>query len=97
MKEYSTLPRILKMEPYYQVQFSVITRISVVSSVLALSKRYMQGIQKNPDKVAFFNYIIYSEWFGLVWFYGTSTIVGYFMPNQFSYMKQLYFKHFNLS
>ena len=23
------------------------------------------------------------DWFGLVWFYGISTIVGYLMPNQF--------------
>ena len=25
-------------------------------------------------------------WFGLVWFYGTSTIVGYLMPNPFLYL-----------
>ena len=25
-------------------------------------------------------------WFDLVWFYGTSTIVGYLMPNSFLYM-----------
>ena len=28
---------------------------------------------------------------GLVWFYGTSTIVGYLMPNPFSYIKTVLF------
>ena len=28
----------------------------------------------------------FSSWFGLVWFYGTSTIVGYLMPNPFLYI-----------
>ena len=30
-------------------------------------------------------------WFGLVWFYGISTIVGYLMPNSFStYILNIY-------
>ena len=29
-----------------------------------------------------------SVWFGLVWFYGTSIIVGYLMPNPFWYMQR---------
>ena len=34
-------------------------------------------------------------WFGLVWFYGTSTIIGYLMPNSIIYIyKQFYFKQF---
>ena len=35
-------------------------------------------------------------WFGLVWFYGISTIVGYLMPNPFYTYKQFYFKQFSL-
>ena len=30
--------------------------------------------------------IIFGIWFGLVWFYGISTIVGYLMPNPFLYI-----------
>ena len=26
-------------------------------------------------------------WFGLVWFYGTSTIIGYLIPNPFLYIR----------
>ena len=33
--------------------------------------------------------------FGLVWFYGVSTILGYLMPNPFLYIKQLHFKQFS--
>ena len=33
----------------------------------------------------------------LVWFYGTSTFVGYTMPNPFYTYKQFYFKHFSLA
>ena len=30
-------------------------------------------------------------WFGLVWFYGISTIVGYLMPNPlYTYMLNIY-------
>ena len=36
-------------------------------------------------------------WFGLVWFYGIPTIVGYLMPNPFLYIKQFYFKQFSLA
>ena len=36
-------------------------------------------------------------WFGLVWFYGISTIVGYLMPNPFYTYKQFYFKQFSLA
>ena len=33
-------------------------------------------------------------WFGLVWFYGISTIVGYLMPNPFyTYIKYMISKH----
>ena len=32
------------------------------------------------------NIYIKSIWFGLVGFYGTSTIVGYLMPNPFLYI-----------
>ena len=40
------------------------------------------------------NYVEYTEvcmmyvlvWFGLVWFYGISTLVGYLMPNPFLYI-----------
>ena len=37
--------------------------------------------------------------FGLVWFYGISTIVGYLMPNPFLYMYAVLFQiiQFNLS
>ena len=34
--------------------------------------------------------------FGLVWFYGTSTTIGYSVPNPFYTYKQFYFKQFNL-
>ena len=34
---------------------------------------------------------------GLVWFYGTSTIVGYLMLNPFYTYKQFYFKQFSLA
>ena len=43
------------------------------------------------------------DWFGLFGFYGTSTVVGYLMPNPFSYkwtvqyQKQFYFKQFSLA
>ena len=33
----------------------------------------------------------------LIGFYGISTFVGYFMPNQFLYKKQFYFKQFTLA
>ena len=38
-------------------------------------------------------------WFGLIWFYGISTIVGYLMPNPFLYIKTVLFQtiQFNLS
>ena len=36
-------------------------------------------------------------WFGLVWFYGRSTIVGYFIPNPFFTYNQFYFKQFSLA
>ena len=35
--------------------------------------------------------------FGLVWFYGTSTIVGYLMPNSFLYIKTVLFQIIQLS
>ena len=35
--------------------------------------------------------------FGLVWFYGISTIVGYLMPNPFYTYKRFYFKQFSLA
>ena len=31
----------------------------------------------------------------LVWFYGTSTIVGYLMPDPFLYVYTVYFKQFS--
>ena len=32
-----------------------------------------------------------TDWFGLVWFYGISTIVGYLMPNPvFTYVLNIY-------
>ena len=37
-------------------------------------------------------YLKQRVWFNLVRFYGTSTIVGYLMPNPFYTFKQLYFK-----
>ena len=33
---------------------------------------------------------------GVIWFYGTSTIVGYLIPNHFYTYKQFYFKQFSL-
>ena len=36
-------------------------------------------------------------WFGLVWFYAISTIVGYSMLNRFYTYKQFYFKQFSLA
>ena len=35
-------------------------------------------------------------WFGLVWFYVTSTIVGWFMPNPFSYIQTVLFQTIQL-
>ena len=35
--------------------------------------------------------------FGLVWFYGISTIIGYLIPNPFNTYKLLYFKQFSLA
>ena len=37
---------------------------------------------------------IHNNWFGLVWFYGTSTIVGYLMPNSL-YINSLVLWHIN--
>ena len=37
-----------------------------------------------------------SAWFILVRFYGTTTFIGYLMPNPFYASKQLYFKQFSL-
>ena len=34
--------------------------------------------------------------FGLIWFYGISTIVGYLTPNPFLCKNQFYFKQFSL-
>ena len=41
----------------------------------------------------------YLVWFGLVWFYGISTFVGYLMPNPFLYKKSVLFQtiQFNMS
>ena len=36
-------------------------------------------------------------WFGLVWFYGISTIVGYLMPNSFLYILTVLFQTIQLS
>ena len=39
----------------------------------------------------YYIYIRYMIWFGLVWFYGTSTIVGYLMPNPvYSYISEIF-------
>ena len=35
--------------------------------------------------------------FGFVWFYGTSTILGYLMANPFYTYKQLHFKQFSFA
>ena len=37
------------------------------------------------------------DWFGLVWFYGTSTIVGYLSQIHFYINKQFDFKQFSLA
>ena len=45
-------------------------------------------------KSSLYIYIKYI-WFGFVWLYGISTIVGYFMPNPFySYIEYMITKHF---
>ena len=36
-------------------------------------------------------------WFGLVWFYGISTFVGYLTPNPFYVNNQFYLKQFGLA
>ena len=38
-------------------------------------------------------------WFGLIWFYGISIIVGYLMPNPFLYIKTVLYQkiQFNIS
>ena len=44
-------------------------------------------------KSSLYIYIKYI-WFGLVWFYGTSTIVGYLMLNTlYTYIKYMICKH----
>ena len=36
-------------------------------------------------------------WFGLVWFYGISTFVGYLTPNPFYVNNLFYWKQFSLA
>ena len=36
-------------------------------------------------------------WFGLVWFHGTTTIIGYLMPNPFLYIETFPFKTIQFS
>ena len=36
-------------------------------------------------------------WFGLVWFYGTSTIVGYLIPNSSLYIQTVLFQTIQFS
>ena len=52
MKEYSTLPRVLKLEPHHLIQFSVITRTPLFSGmdVLSLCREYSQTILSPTDK-----------------------------------------------
>ena len=39
-------------------------------------------------------YVCKDKWFGLVWFYGISTIIGYLMPNPvYTYIRLLICKH----
>ena len=40
---------------------------------------------------------LYAIYFCLFGFYGISTFVGYLMPTPFLYIKQFYFKQFNLA
>ena len=52
---------------------------------------YIKGVEYRGDK-----YEENDDWFGLVWFYGISTIVGYSMLNPFYTYKRFYFKQFSL-
>ena len=76
---------------------------------IILSKQIYINKMKNEDSLLRYKSYIYIYiyvcvcvcvcvclvWFGLVWSYGTSTIVGYLMPNPFYTYKQFYFKKFN--
>ena len=49
MMEYSTLPRILDLEPYYQIQFSPISRTPCFCGILLLCRGYSQHILSLVD------------------------------------------------
>ena len=44
-----------------------------------------------------FSQLVLSAPFGLVWFYGTSTIVGYLMPNPFLYIQTFLYQTIQFS
>ena len=64
------------------------------TSYLLLTFLRMESIHCNTDERRFWTALV---WFGLVWFYGTSTIVGYRIPSLFYINKQFYFKRFSLA
>ena len=49
MKMYSILPRFSKLEPYHQMQFSVISRTPLFGTLLPLCKRYRQCILSSTN------------------------------------------------
>ena len=63
---------------------------------VGLVLRHINHCRLSNAKSSLYIYIKYI-WFGLVGFYGISTIVGYLMSNQFYTYKQLYFKQFSLA
>ena len=71
------------------VYVCVCTCVCAVFVVWDIYKKRMLNISDNV-------YIFKLRWFGLVWFYGTSTIVGYLMLNPFDTYRQFYFKQFSL-
>ena len=49
MKEYSTFPRAPELEPYDQMQFTIIPRTPILWSILPLCRRYRQHWQAKID------------------------------------------------
>ena len=70
----------------YHMRFSVVFKTVVRGGEVLLLHRGSIGVFSSPNRLD-----EYTIWFGLVWFYGTSTIVGYLIPNPFYTYKQFYF------
>ena len=101
MNRYSTLPRSPKLGPRHQMKFSIISRILFKERGLT-PLLHIQHILSSINKtdLNFGDVLSHKEvfvWFGLVGFYGISTIVGYLMPNPlYTYVLSIYMicKHF---